>query len=90
MHDEITFHDCWRIFLDDWGCCQASTVPVLRDYKRHVLALLNDEFGIGWHDEWSDDARDKRLPALLSTMLREYARIVSPFVGWNEHCMLTS
>lgn len=52
MADEITFDDCCRIILRDWPFRRDHIVPALRDYKRHLLALLTQEFGIEWHHEW--------------------------------------
>src|ERR1700733_4699768 len=88
MSDEITFEDCYRTILEDWRWRQDGIVPELLHYKRELLALLNQEFDINWSDEGPYRARDDGLPALVSTMPRDYACLVSPFACWLEYRML--
>jgi hypothetical protein len=88
MSDEITFDDCCRIILEDWRWRQDGNVPELLRYKRESLALLNQEFDIKWSDEGLHRPSDDGLPALVSTMPRDYARLISPFACWMEYRML--
>lgn len=88
MPDEITFDDCCRIILQDWRWRQDSIVPELLHYKRELLALLNEEFDISWRDEGLGLPRDDALPALVSTMPRDYGRLASPFACWLEYRMI--
>jgi hypothetical protein len=87
MPDEITFDDCCRIILQDWRWRQDSIVPELLHYKRELLALLNEEFDISWRDEGLGLPRDDALPALVSTMPRDYGRLAYLIhsAGWNRN-----
>jgi hypothetical protein len=88
MSDEITFEDCCRIILDDWRWRQDGIVPELLHCKRELLALLNQEFDIDWSDERLDHPRDDGLPALVSSMPRDYGSLAGPFACWLEYTML--
>ena len=80
MSDEITFEDCCRIILDDWRWRQDGIVPELLHCKRELLALLKfQEFDIDWSDERLDHPRDDGLPALVSSMPRDYGSLAGPF-----------
>ena len=85
MPDKIDFDECCRIILNDWRWRQSDIAPPLREYKQKLLALLNQEFGIEWHDDLSETARHETLPALTATMPEDYAGLVSPFDRWIEY-----
>ena len=84
MTDTITFEDFCRIILTDWRWRRDGVAPALRDYKRHLLTLLGQEFGVTWDDdaEWHADAGG--VSALALTMPRDFAGIASPFARWLE------
>ena len=88
MSGEITFDDCCRIILEDWRWRRDDNEPELLDYKRSLLTLLNKEFGISWLDEWLELPRHDGLPALVTTMPRDYASLADPFASWVEYDFL--
>jgi hypothetical protein len=88
MPGEITFDHCCRIILEDWRGRRDSVAPELRDYRRLLLMLLCKEFGIWWDDDWQESPRDAGLPALVSTLMRNYAGLGSPFAGWIKYTPL--
>jgi len=89
MPDEITFDDCCRIILEDWRWRRDDNEPKLLDYKQSLLMLLNKEFGISWVDEWLELPQHEGLPALVTTMPRDYAGLADPFASWMEYDFLS-
>ncbi len=89
MPDEITFDDCCRIILEDWRWRQDDNEPELLDYKRNLLTLLNKEFGIGWVDKSLELPQHEGLPALVTTMPRDYGGLAGPFASWIEYDFLS-
>ena len=82
------FQDCCRIILEDfrWRCAVTSSDQ--RTYRRQLLAMLNNAFGIEWHDDSDRLPHDKGLPLIVLGMPEAYARIVEPFDGVLEYSPL--
>src|SRR5208282_2214173 len=84
MSDQITFDDCCRLILEQGAPPHNRPAPDKSDYRRDLLAVLNKEFGIDWND--TDEFPPKReVAAIMSSLVRDYGRIVDPFSGWLEY-----
>ncbi len=85
MSDTITFEDCCRLILEQGPPARPNDDPDKQDYRRNLLALLNQEFCIQWEDTDGLAPWDKRLPAITLTLVRHYKTITDPFSGWLEY-----
>ena len=85
MSDEITFDDCCRLILEQGSPGRAYADPHNPNYRRDLLALLNKEFGICWEDTDGWHSRDRRVPAIASSLVRLYGTITDPFSGFIEY-----
>lgn len=85
MSDEITFDDCCRLILELGPPDLNEAAPDEASYRRHLLALLNKEFGIHWEDTEGHRPQDRRLPAIAPSVVRHYGTITDPFSGWLEY-----
>jgi hypothetical protein len=87
----LTFDDCCRVILADWPWRQEDTAEPLREYKRHLLALMTAEFGVVWDDGWGEHdgghagEHPPGLSRLACGMPARYSRLRSPFDGLLEY-----
>jgi hypothetical protein len=84
MSDEITFDDCCRLILEQGPPRPEDACPDDWDFRRHLLLLLNKEFGIDWR--YDDEYQfDRDAPAIARTLVKYYPGIVDPFAEWLEY-----